>query len=92
MISLKLMTLVVDTEYFIKMKRFRLLRYIDPHGVSGKGIVAEGVEFSDGMVALRWLGETASTNIYNSIDELETIHDHKNTDLPSGTRVVWIDK
>ena len=35
-------------------RAFVLQRNEDETGVSGTGIVAEGVEFSDGTVALRW--------------------------------------
>lgn len=37
------------------MRTFVLRRNEDISGVSGVGIVAEGIEFSDGVVALRWL-------------------------------------
>ncbi len=58
------------------MKLFYLQRDIDESGVSGTGIVAEGVEFSDGRVCMRWLTSTASTGFYDSIDQLELIHGH----------------
>lgn len=35
------------------MNRFELVRDVDVTGISGTGVVAEGVEFSDGTVALR---------------------------------------
>ena len=73
-------------------RRFKLLRYNDISGVSGKGIVAEGIQFSDGTCVLRWLGTKASTNIYNSTTDLESIHDHKDTEHAGGTRIVWVDK
>ena len=37
------------------MRLFKLQRKVDCSGVSGTGVVAEGVEFDDGQVALRWL-------------------------------------
>jgi hypothetical protein len=55
---------------------FRLLRHRDLSGVSGTGIVAEGVEFSDGAVAIRWLGEHPSTVAWNDIRHMEAIHGH----------------
>jgi hypothetical protein len=36
-----------------RMRLFLLIRNEDVSGVSGTGIVAEGVEFSDGTVAMR---------------------------------------
>lgn len=68
------------------MRRFRLRRDQDVTGVSGTGVVAEGVEFADGTVALRWLSETASTAVFASIDDVQKIHGHD-----GATRVVWVD-
>lgn len=58
------------------MRRFHFMRLEDASGVSGCGAVAEGVIFSDGRVALEWFGEHASTNLYNSIADVEYIHGH----------------
>lgn len=58
------------------MKRFVLNRSEDVSGVSGVGIVAEGVEFSDGSAAIRWLTEHASTTIWSSVKDAEAIHGH----------------
>lgn len=55
---------------------FILHRYEDKSGVSGTGQVAEGVEFSDGSVALRWHGEHPSTAAWNDIRDVEAIHGH----------------
>ena len=58
------------------MKRFLLQRDQDISGVSGTGVVAEGVQFTDGRTVLRWLTGTASSGFYDSIDDLEEIHGH----------------
>lgn len=58
------------------MRLFVLVRYTDNSGVSGTGTVAEGVVFTDGHCAMRWLTETASTAFYDSIADLEKIHGH----------------
>lgn len=55
---------------------FILERDEDVSGVSGTGIVAEGVVFSDGTCAMRWRKATASTAIYASIEDVETVHGH----------------
>ncbi len=68
------------------MRRFHLQRDHDASGVSGTGVVAEGVEFSDGVCALRWRTGTASTAIYASAEDLVTIHGHQ-----GATRLVWRD-
>lgn len=58
------------------MMTFTLVRKTDVSGVSGTGIVAEGVVFQDGTCAMRWLTATPSTAIYASIEDLEKIHGH----------------
>ncbi len=58
------------------MKTFKLKRIEDESGVSGTGIVAEGVLSSHGKCALFWLTEYKSVAIYDSISELEAIHGH----------------
>ena len=37
------------------MRTFELHRDTDVSGVSGTGVVAEGVEFADGTTVVRWL-------------------------------------
>lgn len=56
---------------------FHLVRTEDYSGVSGTGVVAEGIEFSDGVCVMRWLTETASLGTYDNIDDINTIHGHE---------------
>lgn len=59
------------------MRTFRLERDEDVTGISGTGTVAEGVEFSNGKVAICWIsGEHQSTVVWDSIDSVEAIHGH----------------
>lgn len=58
------------------MKRFLLHRLEDETGVSGTGLVAEGVEFGDGTVAMRWRTGISSTAIYDKVADVEAIHGH----------------
>lgn len=69
------------------MKRFQLVRDVDVTGVSGTGLVAEGIVFTDGTAVLRWLTDNSSTAIYTSIDMLILIHGHDGS-----TRIRWIDQ
>ncbi len=69
------------------MRRFHLQRDEDASGVSGTGVVAEGVEFTDGSCALRWRTTTASTAVYDSAEDLVAIHGHEGR-----TRLVWLDE
>lgn len=59
------------------MRKFNLHRDEDESGVSGTGVVTEGVEFSDGTCVMKWLTSTTSTAFYNSIDDLVAIHGHQ---------------
>lgn len=66
--------------------RFELHRKVDETGISGIGVVAEGVVFNDGTVALRWLTEHCSTALYACMTDVEIIHGHNGKTL-----VVWVD-
>lgn len=79
------------------MRTFILLRTEDVSGISGTGTVAEGVEFSDGSVAVRWLdsgvseankarGVSPTTVIHPSVASVEALHGHN-----GATKVVFTD-
>lgn len=65
------------------MTEFTLHRYADPSGVSGLGVVAFGVEFPDGAVAVRWPGDHPSTAAWGDIRDVEAIHGHEGSTLVS---------
>jgi hypothetical protein len=67
-------------------RRFELVRHADPSGVSGPGIVADGVEFADGTVVMRWTCSRPATSVWASLDDLITIHGHNGR-----TVVRWLD-
>lgn len=70
------------------IRRFHLERKEDVHGVSGTGRVAEGVEFTNGVVAMSWRHtDFPSTTIFPNIHCVEGIHGHEGR-----TVVVWEDK
>lgn len=68
-------------------QRFELHRDVDVSGVSGTGIVADGVVFPDGEVCIRWRGERPSTVTWKSVSDAEEIHGHS-----GATRFVWLDR
>lgn len=68
------------------IRRFHLVRYEDDRGVSGTGIVAEGVWFSTGKCVLCWVTQFRSVAIYDSVEELINIHGHNGK-----TEIKWID-
>ena len=61
------------------MNRFILVRSEDETGVSGTGTVAEGVQFTNGKVAMSWLTPTSSIAVYESVEDVEAIHGHDGT-------------
>ena len=68
------------------MRRFWLNRIEDQSGVSGIAHVAEGVEFSDGTVVLRWRSKYRSICVYDSVSDLIAVHGHNGR-----TVVEWVD-
>lgn len=68
-------------------RRFRLVRHVDSTGVSGTGHVADGVEFVDGCVVLRWRTKTPSTAVYEDMQSMQIVHGHEGK-----TRVEYFDR
>lgn len=70
------------------MRRFILERHEDETGISGTGVVAEGIEFTDGIVVMKWtVGDFRSMTIWNQgIEAVREIHGHNGK-----TEVVWVD-
>jgi len=67
-------------------RRFVLDRKKDATGTSGTGIVAEGVLFSNGKVALTWFSHYGAVNVYDSVEVVRVLHGHQGR-----TRIVWTD-
>lgn len=68
------------------MKRFIVNRIHDVSGTSGIGIICEGCQFSDGKIAIRWLGNFSSMVWWDNIDECMYIMSHG-----GNTIIEWID-
>lgn len=70
-------------------KLFSLYRQTDVTGVSGTGIVAEGVQFSGGLCVMQWCvsGQPNSVSHWDSVEDLIAIHGHD-----GATTVVWEDR
>lgn len=78
----------------MKHRRFLLVRQLDVTGISGTGEVAEGIQFSDGTVALRWLtteqtrvGVRPTTVLHVDIGSVMALHGHDGS-----TTVQWLDR
>lgn len=77
-------------------RRFEVVRERDLTGISGTGIVAEGIEFSDGTAVVRWRedptaqsyerGVRATTVIFPSVEAVEALHGHN-----GATYLYWHD-
>ncbi|MFI2078702.1 hypothetical protein, partial [Streptomyces triculaminicus] len=65
---------------------FVLQRDHDVTGVSGTGIVADGVLWPDGTVSVRWRGSRPSTVHWDRLDDAIAVHGHG-----GATRIVWQD-
>lgn len=81
-------------------RAFELHRDVDVSGVSGPGVVADGVAFDEpatftwpdgtrtvlpaGWVRLVWRGEYQSTVLWPSVDDAMAVHGHHGS-----TRLVW---
>lgn len=68
-------------------RRFELRRDEDETGISGTGLVAEGVEFTNGSVAMSWLSAHHCVNVYGSVKTVEELHGHGGK-----TRLIWLDE
>lgn len=79
----------IDTDKRIskKFRRFNFNRENDVSGISGTGIVAEGVLFSNNKVVVTWTGHHTSVNVFDSLAEFEAVHGHEGSSI-----VDWIDE
>ncbi|MDX6237624.1 MAG: hypothetical protein QOG10_2439 [Kribbellaceae bacterium] len=67
-------------------RRFWLDRQTDISGVSGIGEVAEGIQFTDGSIALRWISATPCTAVFDHLDQVAAVHGHGGV-----TTIRWLD-
>lgn len=80
-------TCVAATSKDVSMRRFALVRSEDVSGTSGTGVVAECVEFSNGQIAIHWISQLESVNVYANAKVLQHLHGHEGR-----TVVHWLDK
>jgi len=69
------------------MRCFILDRKVDESGISGTGIVAEGVQFSTGKCVVAWLTKLRSVAVYDDIADVRAIHGHNGQ-----TEIAWLDE
>lgn len=70
-------------------RAFILQRDKDITGVSGTGVVAWGVEYPDGVCALRWTGQWPTSVVFHDrgMEGVNAVHGHD-----GATRVVYVDE
>jgi PncC family amidohydrolase len=66
---------------------FKMVRNHDETGVSGTGVVADGIEFSNGIVSVCWRSKTPSVNVYRSFVEFK--HVHIDAHPSNDTEILW---
>ena len=71
------------------MRRFIIVRTDDPTGMSGTGVIGEGIQFTNGSCAYRFVKtdfviESFAPNVHS----IEALHSHLFQDP---TEIVWID-
>jgi hypothetical protein len=73
------------------MRSFEIERQADESGVSGTGIVMEGVVFSTGLVVVHWLTPPprGSVNLFDSWELFASIHIAPHP--ANKTRIHWSD-
>ena len=80
------MTKKLDNKKVPESRRFVLIRKKDINGISGTGIVAEGIQFADGEIVMRWFGDLTSIEIHKNMQMMLKIHGHE-----GASQVHWID-
>ena len=68
-------------------RRFHLVRTEDVSGVSGTGVVAEGIEYNSGWVTLQFNSPFACVEVALNMKVVESVHGHGNK-----TTIVWDDE
>ena len=67
-------------------RRFELHRHVDVSGISGTGIVADGIMWPDGSADIRWRGANPCAVHWDRFESAETIHGHE-----GATEIVFLD-
>jgi hypothetical protein len=73
------------------LRTFCIERQDDESGISGTGLVLEGVVFSTGLTVIHWLTPPpfGSTSIWTSFEQFMSIHVGPHP--TNNTRVIWDD-
>ena len=79
-VRISIVAIVAIVLTICRVKAYHLLRDRDVSGISGLGLVAEAVEFANGITVVAWLHSqsgVASVAIYSSLSDAEAVHGHQ---------------
>jgi len=68
---------------------FKMIRNNDESGISGTGVVIQGVLWPDGHVDMQWMSDTPSEVRYGSWEDFK--HVHIDMHPVNDTEIVWYD-
>ena len=72
----------------VSARRFQLQRDTDVTGVSGTGVVADGVLWPDGTASVRWRSDHPSIVFWDrGWESVQHVHGHNGL-----SRIVWVDQ
>lgn len=69
-------------------RKFTLTRLRDKTGISGTGLVCEGIQFFNGKVTCTWHSDIASVEILESFDDFLRLHVYNHN---NGSQISWED-
>jgi hypothetical protein len=76
----------MESDRAYNSRRFYLHRIVDHSGISGTGIVADGIQWPDASVTLCWRGDCSSIAHWRNAEHMLTVHGHN-----GATVIKWID-
>jgi hypothetical protein len=59
------------------LRRFHFVRTDDVSGISGTGVVGEGVELSNGKVVHSWISNMGTVSVYDNMKTFVAVHGHE---------------
>jgi hypothetical protein len=66
--------------------RGELYCFRDPMGVRGTGVIAQVTQFSTGWIAVAWISDTTSVEVWPDLDTMLSVHGHL-----GASEVRWLD-
>jgi hypothetical protein len=67
---------------------FRMIRNNDETGISGTGVVLEGIVFSNGKCAVTWLSDAPCVTVWDNFEQFRAKHIDSHPD--NNTEIEWM--